>query len=167
MIPCPLLSFGPTYLPKTNAPLILPSIDQRLGRDRGYLDVYIYIYIWPRAVCHHKHKYQSERRKTWRGSKTWREHGGTMGVTWRRRDRRTTGRTDRRTITKFQIQHWDQHYSFEVFRLLNMDMRRSRPYYEYKSSLWTPAEVIVLIVIVLRARNCNHNYNRCGARQKL
>ena len=49
--------------------------------------------------------------------------------------------------------------------LLNMDMRRSRPYYEYKSSFWPRAEIIMIIVV--RARNYNCNYNLCGARQQL
>ena len=49
-----------------------------------------------------------------------------------------------------------------------MDMRRSRLYYEYKSSFWPPAEVIIIVmVIVVRARNYKYNYIFCGARQKL
>ena len=41
---------------------------------------------------------------------------------------------------------------------LNMYMRRSRPYYEYKSSCWPPAEII-MVVIVVRDRNYNYDYN--------
>ena len=47
-----------------------------------------------------------------------------------------------------------------------MDMKRNRPYYEYKSSFQPPAEIMIMvIVIVVRARI--YNYNFCGARQKL
>ena len=48
-----------------------------------------------------------------------------------------------------------------------MDMRRNRPYYEYKSSFWPHAEMTMVMVIVVRARGYNFNYNCCGTRQKL
>ena len=50
--------------------------------------------------------------------------------------------------------------------LLNMGTRRSRPYYKNKSSFWPPAEIIMIMVIVVRARNYSCNYIWCGARQK-
>ena len=55
------------------------------------------------------------------------------------------------------------HAEGAFFIFLDMDMRRSRPYYEHKSSFWPPAEIIM--VIAVRDRNYNHKYY--GARQKL
>ena len=47
-----------------------------------------------------------------------------------------------------------------------MDLRQSRPSFDYKSSMWPPAGMmIVMVMIVVRARNYNYNYNLCGARQ--
>ena len=48
---------------------------------------------------------------------------------------------------------------------LNTDMRRRRPYYDYKSSFWPLAGIMVIMVIMVRARNYDYNYY--GARQKL
>ena len=47
--------------------------------------------------------------------------------------------------------------------LLNMDLRQRRPPYGYKSSFWPPAEIIMTIIIVVRARNYNNN-NRCSVK---
>ena len=49
--------------------------------------------------------------------------------------------------------------------LWNMGMRRNRPSYEYKSSFWPLPGMMVIIMIMVRARN--YKYNLCGARQKL
>ena len=50
--------------------------------------------------------------------------------------------------------------------LLNVDMRRRRPSYEYKSFFWPLPEIMVMIMmIVVRARN--DTYNCCDAREKL
>ena len=42
---------------------------------------------------------------------------------------------------------------------LNMGSRRSRPSYDYKSSFWPPAGMIMVMIIV-RARNFNYNCDR-------
>ena len=46
-------------------------------------------------------------------------------------------------------------------------MRRNRPYYEYKSSFWPLAGIMVIMIIVVRVRSYNYNSNFCGVRQKL
>ena len=43
--------------------------------------------------------------------------------------------------------------------LLNMDLRQSRPSYEYKSSFWPPAGIIMVMVMNV-ARNYDYNYCR-------
>ena len=42
-----------------------------------------------------------------------------------------------------------------------MDLRQSRPSYEYKSSFWPPAGIMMMVVVV---RASNYNYNYCRAK---
>jgi hypothetical protein len=47
-----------------------------------------------------------------------------------------------------------------------MDLRQRRQSFDYKSSFWPLAGmIIIMMVIVVRARN--NNYIFCGARRKL
>ena len=47
-----------------------------------------------------------------------------------------------------------------------MDMRRRHPSNEYKSSFWPlPKIMIMMVIIIVRARN--YNLNCYGARQRL
>ena len=48
---------------------------------------------------------------------------------------------------------------------LNTNLRQRRPSYGYKSSFWPLAGITMVVIIMVRDRNCNYNYY--GARQKL
>ena len=61
--------------------------------------------------------------------------------------------------------YYNMIYNICFILLLNMDLRRNRPSYEYKSSFWPPAGMIMVMIIVVHARNYNYNYYR--AHQKL
>ena len=46
--------------------------------------------------------------------------------------------------------------------LLNMRLRQRRPSYDHKSSLWPPAGIIMMmIIIVVHAKTYNYNYDCC------
>ena len=46
-----------------------------------------------------------------------------------------------------------------------MDLRQGRPSWDYKSSFWPLAGIMVITIIMVRARNYNYDYY--GARQML
>ena len=56
--------------------------------------------------------------------------------------------------------NYNYNYCRQHFReLLNMDMWRNRPSYEYKSSFWPLLGIMIIIVMVIVARARNYNYN--------